>query len=106
MTIYAWWRKGPAPALPAADVRLFEVVPGTQVSADCFWQPERSRRPAIIVLHGLEGSSSAHYMLGIAGKALAAGFSRVLLNQRNLGNNQHPSPGLYPPRPPHHPPLA
>ena len=95
MTIYAWWRKRPAPALPAADVRLFEVVPGTQVSADCFWQPERSRRPAIIVLHGLEGSSSAHYMLGIAGKALAAGFSVVLLNQRNCGNTEHLSPGLY-----------
>src|SRR6266511_5978391 len=68
---------------------------GVRVSADCFWQPERSRAPAIILLHGLEGSSAAHYMLGAAAKAHASGFSAVLLNQRNCGNTEHLSPGLY-----------
>jgi hypothetical protein len=95
MTIYAWGRERPAPALPAVETRLFDVAPGTRVSGDCYWQPERSRGPAMIVLHGLEGSSSAHYMFGIAGKAYAAGFSVVLLNQRNCGSTEHLSPGLY-----------
>lgn len=95
MTVYAWGRGRPAPDLPAVETRLFEVAADTRVSADCFWQPERSRGPAIVVLHGLEGSSAAHYMLGIAEKAYAAGFSVVLLNQRNCGDTEHLSPGLY-----------
>src|SRR5207253_6447972 len=51
--------------------------------------------PALIVLHGLEGSSAAHYMRGIADKAFAAGFNVVLLNQRNCGGTEALAPGLY-----------
>jgi len=65
------------------------------VLAHCYWQPDRAARPAILGLHGLEGSSSAHYMLGIADKALRAGFNAILLNQRNCGGTEHLGPGLY-----------
>jgi len=95
MTLVAWGRERPAPPLPPPEMRFFDVAPGTRVSADCYWQAARARHPALIVLHGLEGSSSAHYMTGIAGKAFAAGFSVVLLNQRNCGGTEHLSPGLY-----------
>jgi len=47
------------------------------------------------MLHGLEASSTAHYMLGAAAKAFAAGLSVVLLNQRNCGGTEHLGPGLY-----------
>ncbi len=95
MTVVAWGRRRPAPALPAAETRLFDVAPDTRVSADCYWQPERASHPALLMLHGLEGSSVAHYMIGVAGKAFAAGFSVVLLNQRNCGGTEHLGPGLY-----------
>jgi len=95
MTVYSWGRRRPAPALPAPEVRYFDVAPGTRVSADCYWQPDRTRHPAILMLHGLEASSSAHYMLGVAAKAYAAGMSAVLLNQRNCGGTEHLGPGLY-----------
>ena len=95
MTVFAWGRKRPPAALPPAETRLFQVEPDAQVSADCFWQTDRAAHPAIILLHGLEGSSAAHYMIGIAGKAYAAGFSAVLLNQRNCGGTEHLAPGLY-----------
>jgi predicted alpha/beta-fold hydrolase len=49
----------------------------------------------IILLHGLEGSSAAHYMLGIADKAFAAGFNVIRLNQRNCGGTEHLTAGLY-----------
>jgi predicted alpha/beta-fold hydrolase len=65
------------------------------VLAHCYWQPERHTRPTILALHGLEGSSSAHYMRGVADKALRAGFNAVLLNQRNCGGTEHLGPGLY-----------
>ena len=95
MTVFSWARRRPAPPLPAPEVRYFGVAPGTRVSADCYWQPTRAERPALLMLHGLEGSSAAHYMLGIAGKAFAAGMSAVLLNQRNCGGTEHLGPGLY-----------
>jgi uncharacterized protein len=94
MTIYAWARARAFPTLPR-ETRLFDVAPETRVSADCYWQPRRSERPLLLALHGLEGSSEAHYMRGLACKAFAAGFSVVLLNQRNCGGTEHLCPGLY-----------
>jgi len=95
MTVFAWGRKRPPATLPPVERRLFQVEADSAVSADCFWQPDRAAHPAMVVLHGLEGSSAAHYMTGIAAKAYAAGFSAVLLNQRNCGGTEHLSPGLY-----------
>ena len=48
-----------------------------------------------MLLHGLEGSSHAHYMGGISDKAWAEGWNVVRLNQRNCGGTEHLSRGLY-----------
>lgn len=95
MTVYSWARRRVFPGLPAASTRHFDVEPGTRVLAHCYWQPQPSAHPALIMLHGLEGSSSAHYMRGIADKAYARGFSVILLNQRNCGGTEHLSASLY-----------
>lgn len=95
MTVYCWARTRTFPRLPAPVARFFDVEPGTRVLAHCYWQPDAAARPALIALHGLEGSSEAHYMLGIADKAYAAGWSAILLNQRNCGGTERFSPGLY-----------
>ena len=94
MTVFCWAAKRHF-ALPEPEARLLQVTADTQVLAHCYWQPDRSARATILALHGLEGSSSAHYMLGIADKALRAGFNAVLLNQRNCGGTEHLGPGLY-----------
>jgi predicted alpha/beta-fold hydrolase len=94
MTLYCWGARR-RHTLPAPEPRLIQVTPDTQVLAHCYWQPDRTSRPAIVALHGLEGSSSAHYMLGIAEKGLAAGFNVILLNQRNCGGTERLGPGLY-----------
>src|SRR5215203_736333 len=95
MTIYCWGRRRMFPQLPAAEERLFPVADDTQVLAHCHWQPERARHPLLIALHGLEGSSTAHYMLGIAEKAFARGFNVIRLNQRNCGGTEQLASGLY-----------
>ena len=94
MTIFCWAARRRL-SLPQPEARLFQVTADTQVLAHCYWQPERHGRPTILALHGLEGSSTAHYMQGIADKALRAGFNVVLLNQRNCGGTEHLGPGLY-----------
>jgi predicted alpha/beta-fold hydrolase len=95
MTVYAWARARQFPLLPAPEARYFDVAPEARVLAHCYWQPEPARHHTVLVLHGLEGSSSAHYMRGIADKARAAGFNAVLLNQRNCGGTEQLSAGLY-----------
>ena len=81
--------------LPAPVERYFDVAPDARVLAHCHWQPDGREQPTLILLHGLEGSSMAHYMRGIADKAWAAGWNVVRLNQRNCGGTEHLSRGLY-----------
>jgi hypothetical protein len=95
MTIYAWARRRPLPRLPEPSSRLFEIDAHTRVLAHCHWQADRKARPTLVALHGLEGSSDAHYMRGIADKAFHRGFNVVRLNQRNCGGTEHLSSGLY-----------
>ncbi len=95
MTVFAWASRRRFDALPPADPRLIRVSDDTQVLAHCYWQPQREGCPTVLVLHGLEGSSSVHYMRGVAAKAWGAGWNAVLLNQRNCGGTEHLTPHLY-----------
>lgn len=81
--------------LPKPESRLVEVAPGVSLLCQCHWQPDRRAALTVVILHGLEGSSDSNYMLGIAGKALAAGMNVVRMNQRNCGGTEHLAPTLY-----------
>ena len=95
MTLYTWGRPRYFPRLPSPQPRYFDVAPDARVLAHCHWQPNPRQHPTLLALHGLEGSSSAHYMHGLADKGYALGFNVVLLNQRNCGGTEHLSHGLY-----------
>lgn len=95
MTLYAWARRRALASLPVPESRYFDVAADARVLAHCHWQPDRSQAPTLVVLHGLEGSSDAHYMRGLADKAFARGFNVLRLNMRNCGGTEHLSRGLY-----------
>jgi predicted alpha/beta-fold hydrolase len=95
MTLYAWARARHFPTLPLPATRVFDVAPDARVLAHCHWQHERESRLTLLLLHGLEGSSGAHYICGLADKAWRQGFNVVRLNQRNCGGTEHLSRGLY-----------
>src|SRR3954470_9028760 len=95
MTLYSWGNPRYFPRLPAPVRRYFDVDHDARVVADCHWQADPWRHPTIVALHGLNGSSSAHYMRGIAAKAFARGMNVVRLNQRNCGDTEHLSAGLF-----------
>jgi len=95
MTLAAAFWPRTYPHLPAVGARLFETEPDTRVRADCHWQNNPSQHPALVLLHGLEGSSDSSYMLGTADKAFEAGFSALRLNQRNCGGTEGLTPTLY-----------
>jgi uncharacterized protein len=94
-TVYAWAKPRAFPRLPPAVPRFFDVATDARVLAHCHWQADPAMHPALILLHGLEGSSAAHYMGGMADKAWAEGWNVIRLNQRNCGETEHLSRGLY-----------
>ena len=96
MTLFPryWPRPGLLSGIPT-EARLFAVAQETRILGDCHWQPEPQRHPAVILVHGLEGCSTSHYMKGIAGKAWRSGLNVVRLNQRNCGGTEHLAPTLY-----------
>jgi predicted alpha/beta-fold hydrolase len=81
--------------LPSAEECLFRVADEAQVLCHCHWQPEAEQRPAIIVVHGLEGSSLSQYVIGTAAKAWEAGMSIVRMNMRTCGGTERLTPTLY-----------
>lgn len=95
MTLFTWGRVRAFPRLPPPAPRYFDVASDARVLAHCYWQPAPRDHATLIALHGLEGSSDAHYMKGLADKAYAAGLNAVLLNQRNCGGTEALSAGLY-----------
>ena len=92
---YAWPRRFRITEHRHDEKRLFEVEPGVQLLSYCRWLTNRHDHPTLIIVHGLEGSSDARYMLGTAAKALREGFNTVRLNLRNCGNTEHLTPTLY-----------
>jgi predicted alpha/beta-fold hydrolase len=76
-----------------------EVDPldGSRVLCHCHWQPEqvRASRLTLILVHGLEGSSSSRYIQGVTAVAWAAGFNVVRMNMRNCCDTENLTPTLY-----------
>ena len=95
MTLYSWGNPRYFPNLPPPSRRYFDVDAESRVVADCHWQPDASKHATLIALHGLNGSSEAHYMRGLAAKAFDYGMNVVRLNQRNCGDTEQLSVGLF-----------
>ena len=69
----------------------------TRVLCHCHWQSAevRSDRLTIVLVHGLEGSSSSQYVLGNSTRAWAAGYNIVRMNMRSCGGTDRLSPAIY-----------
>src|SRR5438132_3520809 len=95
MTLFSWGNPRYFPRLPEPSRRYFDVDHDARVVARCHWQPRPWDHPTLVALHGLNGSSDAHYMKGLAAKAFARGMNVLRLNQRNCGDTEHLSAGLF-----------
>jgi predicted alpha/beta-fold hydrolase len=90
-------------SLPEPETQLIEVEAATSpraasfVSCQCHWQPTevRSERLTMVIVHGLEGSSSSPYVLGNSSRAWKAGCNVVRMNMRSCGAGQDLSPTIY-----------
>lgn len=56
---------------------------------DLEWLPRREGAPGVIVVHGLEGSSSATYVRGVLARVAERGWNGVAINHRSCGPSPH-----------------
>jgi len=91
-----WWPRGTTPTGMPTQHRIFQVSADTGLLTKCHWQPVvSSDTPTILIIHGLEGCTESHYMIGLAHKAWAKGWNCIRINQRNCGDSEHLTPTLY-----------
>jgi len=95
LVAYAWPRYLTMATFDPDEERLFELEPGVRLLAHCRWQADPVMHGTLLLVHGLEGSSSSKYMFGTAEKAFRAGFNVIRLNLRNCGGTEHLTPTLY-----------
>jgi hypothetical protein len=89
--------------LPEPETELIEVeaatsaCPASFVLCHCHWQPAevRSERLTMVIVHGLEGSSSSPYVQGNSARAWKAGCNVVRMNMRSCGAGKDFSPTIY-----------
>lgn len=90
-------------SLPEPESRLIEVEAATSargasfVLCHCHWQPDKvwSERLTMIIVHGLEGSSSSPYVRGNSARAWKAGCNVIRMNMRSCGAGEQFSPSIY-----------
>jgi uncharacterized protein len=78
-----------------AETRLFETESGVRIVAHRHRQPRVASGNRILIIHGLEGSSSSPYVMRMAASALEGGYEVVRMNVRNCGGTEHLGPTLY-----------
>ncbi|MGH9475280.1 MAG: YheT family hydrolase [Terriglobales bacterium] len=91
-TIYSFLRPRRV-RLPPAHSDWLPVGEGVDLLLRSHWQPGPA--PALLLVHGLEGSSEAGYMLTTAALARARGFHVVRMNVRGCGDAENRCTSLY-----------
>ncbi len=90
-----WWPRSVIPPKRPTHERIFQITPETGILTKCQWQPHAYSKPTVLLIHGLEGCTESHYMIGLAQKIWDKGWNCIRINQRNCGGSEHLTPTLY-----------
>jgi predicted alpha/beta-fold hydrolase len=74
---------------------LADVSEDSKVLLHCHLDGRKPDAPILVLVHGLEGSSAAPYLISLTEKALSLGCGVVRMNMRNCGGTLHLTPTLY-----------
>jgi predicted alpha/beta-fold hydrolase len=81
--------------LPASEQMLVDTDPGTRVLCHGHFLPGGRSSTALVIVHGLQGSSASGTVIDITRHALARGLHVVRMNMRNCGGTERLTPTLY-----------
>lgn len=83
-----YWRRGADERRFPVETKFYETEPGVQVLVHS-QAPATEPVAQLILVHGLEGSSSAGYARSLAQAALEAGCATHRFNMRSCGGTEH-----------------
>ncbi len=83
-----YWRRGADERRFPVQTKLYDTEPGVQVLVHS-QAPASEPVAQLILVHGLEGSSSAGYARSLAQAALEAGCATHRFNMRSCGGTEH-----------------
>lgn len=79
---------------PSED-HVVDAAEGARLLLRVTWQPEGQERPALVLVHGLEGHDRSPYLLSTGTLAYRLGWHVVRMNMRGCGDALALSPHLY-----------
>ena len=79
----------------ATEDSVVEAEDDVRLLVRASWQPSGVARPALLWVHGLEGSDEARYMLSAGILAYRAGYHVIRMNMRGCGDSLNLCPRLY-----------
>lgn len=74
---------------------VVESDDGVQLLVRASWQPHEDGAPALVLVHGLEGSDEARYVVSTGIHAYRAGYHVIRMNMRGCGDSLALCPRLY-----------
>jgi hypothetical protein len=77
------------------ETRLIETEPGVRIVAHYHQARSHHLQDTVLIVHGLEGSSTSPYVVRMALQALERGFHVIRMNVRNCGGTEHLCRTLY-----------
>src|SRR5277367_2630041 len=83
-----YWRRDLDEQRFPVEAKLFDTEPGVRVLVHS-QVPASEPSAQLILVHGLEGSSSAGYARSLAQAALEAGYATHRFNMRSCGGTEH-----------------
>jgi hypothetical protein len=95
-TLLGYWRRRLLRWEAESEDLVVDAGADVRLLARASWQPgERAERRALVLVHGLEGSDAAKYMLATGALAFARGWHVVRMNMRGVGDSEALCPRLY-----------
>jgi len=88
------WPRREEPERFPISARLYRTEPDVQVLVQSQY-PEGRPRGHLVMVHGLEGSGEAGYMVSLGRAALGAGFAAHRFHMRTCGGTEHLCQTLY-----------
>jgi len=79
---------------PSEDI-VVEAGHDVRLLLRASWQEKGADRPALLLVHGLEGSDEAHYLVSTGVAAFRSGWHVVRMNMRGCGDSLSLCPQLY-----------
>ena len=79
----------------ATETSIVEAEDDVRLLVRASWQPGSVAGPALLLIHGLEGSAESRYMLSAGILAYRAGYHVIRMNMRGCGDSLELCPRLY-----------